>query len=171
MSCVLVSAVVSIRILAPGLMVMPSLYHMTVASGMAAMVQVSVTVRPVRARCGPLTAVTSAGSEPRTEMHSFNMNWKDTTPAHLCTCRHTISCTCTPLPKHSAGDHEVHSHVHYILIQTCFRHRSIKPCVLRYIVSLLQMYTVSQYTYTNAEDLTTVCSYVHFISYVSSLVL
>ena len=67
MSCVLVPAVVSICILPPGVMAMPSLYHMTVAAGMAAMVQVSVIVRPVRARCGPLTAVTSAGSEPRTE--------------------------------------------------------------------------------------------------------
>ena len=88
-SCVFVSAVVSICILPPGVMAMPSLYHMTVAAGRASMAQVSVTVRPVRARCGPLTSVTSAGSEPRTEWHSYNIQG------------HTTSCTCTPLPKHS----------------------------------------------------------------------
>ena len=46
---------------------LPSLYHMTVASGMAAMLQVSVTGRPVRTRCGPVTDVTRAGSAPRAE--------------------------------------------------------------------------------------------------------
>ena len=44
-----------------------SLYHMAVASGMAAMLQVSVTGRPVRTRWGPFTDVTRAGSALRAE--------------------------------------------------------------------------------------------------------
>ena len=55
--------------LVPEGMRMPSLYHATVASGMAEMLQVIVTSRPVRMRCGPLTDVTLAGSEPRAEKH------------------------------------------------------------------------------------------------------
>ena len=45
-SCVFVSGVV--EMLGPEGTGLPSLYHMTVASGMASMLQVSVTVRPVR---------------------------------------------------------------------------------------------------------------------------
>ena len=56
-------------LLVPDVMTMPSLYHMTLASGMALMLQVSVALRPVRTRCGPLTDVTVAGSEPRAEKH------------------------------------------------------------------------------------------------------
>ena len=64
-SCVFVSGVV--EMLVPEGTGLPSLYHTTVASGMAAMLQVSVTVRPVRTRWGPLTDVTRAGSAPRAE--------------------------------------------------------------------------------------------------------
>ena len=70
MSCVFVSEVVEMLVLlVPEVMRMLSLYHMTVASGMALMLQVSVARRPVRTRCGPLTDVTVAGSEPRAEKH------------------------------------------------------------------------------------------------------
>ena len=69
MSCVFVSEVGEILLLDPEVMRMPSLYHMTLASGMAEMSQVSVARHPVRTRCGPLTDVTVAGSEPRAEKH------------------------------------------------------------------------------------------------------
>ena len=46
---------------------LPSLYHTTVASGMAAMLQVSVICRRVRTRWGPFTDVTRAGSALRAE--------------------------------------------------------------------------------------------------------
>ena len=65
-SCVLVSGVV--EMLGPEGTRLPSLYHMTVASGMAAMLQVSVTRRPVRTRWESVTDVTRAGSEARAEV-------------------------------------------------------------------------------------------------------
>ena len=55
-SCVFVSGVV--EILGPERTGLLSLYHMAVASGMAAMLQVSVTGRPVRTCWEPVTDVT-----------------------------------------------------------------------------------------------------------------
>ena len=64
----MVSCVLVLEVLGPEGTRLPSLYHMAVASGMAAMLQVSVTRRPVRTRWESVTDVTRAGSEARAEI-------------------------------------------------------------------------------------------------------
>ena len=109
-SCVLTSGVV--EMLVPEGTRLPSLYLVTVASGMASMLQVIVTSRPVRMRCGPLTDVTLAGSKSRAEKHRSvqHANFKHNPAAEPL------------LQAAAAGEEHAYSLYHYSGMLACDHH-------------------------------------------------